>query len=210
MQVIIWDDHQGRAIGELAFRNPVRAVKLRKDRVAVALEQKVLLYDVEDLRLIQQEETLPNPDGLLALSPSADFAVLAYPGVTMGKVRVELLATRRTKIVNAHNSEVAALALSANGKVLATASKKGTLVRVFSTADGSKLREVRRGSVAATIYSLAFSRHQNGDVPVPDWLAATSDSGTVHVFNLRSGSNNGEGLGSGKMEHPVVGIHLVI
>ena len=40
-QVMIWDDHQGRAIGELSFRSAVRAVRLRKDRVAVALEHKV-------------------------------------------------------------------------------------------------------------------------------------------------------------------------
>lgn len=41
-------------------------------------------------------------------------------------------------------------------------------VRVFSTADGSKLRELRRGSDPAVIYSLAFSR---GDQPT--WLAVT-------------------------------------
>lgn len=40
-QVMIYDDHQGRAIGELSFRNTVRTVRLRKDRIAVALEHKV-------------------------------------------------------------------------------------------------------------------------------------------------------------------------
>ncbi len=38
------------------------------------------------------------------------------------------------------------------------AAEKGTLIRVFSTGDGTKLQEVRRGSDPACIYSIAFSR----------------------------------------------------
>lgn len=64
-------------------------------------------------------------------------------------------------------------------------------VRVFSTADGSKLRELRRGSDPAAINSLAFSR---GDTP--DWLAVTSDKGTAHVFSL-AGSNGRQQSGGG-------------
>ncbi|KAL4446321.1 hypothetical protein ABPG77_003128 [Micractinium sp. CCAP 211/92] len=189
-KVMIWDDHQGRAIGELSFRNNVHAVRLRKDRIAVALEHRVLVYNFADLRLLHTIETLSNPNGLLTLSPSADAAVLACPGLHPGQVRVELYDTRRTKFISAHNSSLAALALSSNGKLLATASEKGTLVRIFSTADGSKLRELRRGSDPAVIYSLAFSR---GDQPA--WVAATSDKGTAHVFSL-SGRKQQQGGGS--------------
>ncbi|KAL4423750.1 hypothetical protein ABPG75_001051 [Micractinium tetrahymenae] len=188
-KVMIWDDHQGRAIGELSFRNSVHAVRLRKDRIAVALEHRVLVYNFADLRLLHTIETLTNPSGLLALSPSADAAVLACPGLHPGQVRVELYDTRRTKFIPAHNSSLAALALSNNGKLLATASEKGTLVRIFSTADGSKLRELRRGSDPAVIYSLAFSR---GDQPA--WVAVTSDKGTAHVFSL-SGRKQQQGSG---------------
>jgi WD40 repeat protein len=197
-KVMIWDDHQKRAIGELAFTTPVRAVRLRNNRIAVALEQKVFLYDIADLRHLQCVETTLNPEGFLALSPSEEATVLACPGLHVGEVRVELLDTRKIKLIKAHDSPLSALALSHNGKYVATASEKGTLIRVFSTIDGVKVRELRRGSDPAKIYSLAFSRNtiesgggstsggqrgveRNG---LPEWLAVSSDKGTVHIFNL--------------------------
>ena len=119
---MIWDDHQKRALGEVAFKTVVKGVRLRKDRIAVALENKVYLYDLEELRLLHQADTAPNPEGLLALSPGADGAVLASPGLTAGQVRIDVIETRRVKIIEAHNSPLAALALTTNGKLVATAS----------------------------------------------------------------------------------------
>lgn len=43
-KVMIWDDHQNRCIGELMFKNEVKAVKLRRDRVVVVLKTKVYVY----------------------------------------------------------------------------------------------------------------------------------------------------------------------
>ena len=43
----------------------------------------------------------------------------------------------------------------------------------------SCLQELRRGADPARIFSIAFSR---GDIP--EFVAVSSDKGTVHVFNL--------------------------
>ncbi|CAL8461731.1 g1262 [Coccomyxa elongata] len=178
-KVMIWDDHQGRCIGELSFRSQVRAVRLRRDKIVVALEHKVLMYNFADLRLEHSTETLSNPNGLVALSPCPEHNVLACPGLHCGQVRVELYDVRRTKFIQAHTSALACIALSQDGKMLATASERGTLVRIHSTTEGTKLQELRRGADPACIYSIAFSK---GDRP--HWLALSSDKGTVHVFSL--------------------------
>lgn len=63
-------------------------MRLRRDRIVVALEHKVLSYNFADLKLLHQIETLGNSRGLLALSSTADSTVLACPGLHTGQVRV--------------------------------------------------------------------------------------------------------------------------
>ncbi len=62
-KVMIWDDHQNRCIGELSFRTDVRAVRLRRDRVVVALDTKVYVYNFADLTLLDHIETAENSKG---------------------------------------------------------------------------------------------------------------------------------------------------
>ncbi|XP_057766275.1 autophagy-related protein 18d-like isoform X3 [Salvia miltiorrhiza] len=176
--VIIWDDFQSRCIGEFSFRSEVRAVKLRRDRVVVVLEHKIYVYNFMDLKLLHQIETLANPRGLCCLSHHPNTSVLACPGLQRGQVRVEHFGLNRTTLINAHDSKIACLTLTMDGLLLATASLRGTLIRIFNTMDGTRLQEVRRGVDRADIYNIALS-------PNVQWLAVSSDKGTVHIFSLR-------------------------
>ncbi|KAL7003085.1 Autophagy-related protein 18a [Sarracenia purpurea var. burkii] len=182
-KVMIWDDHQGRCIGELSFRSEVKSVRLRRDRIVVVLLQKIFVYNFSDLKLLHQIETIANPKGLCEVSHVSGSMVLVCPGLQKGQVRVEHYATKRTKFITAHDSRIACFALTQDGRLLATASSKGTLVRIFNTLDGALLQEVRRGADRAEIYSLAFSS-------TAQWLAVSSDKGTVHVFCLKVDSGS--------------------
>ena len=86
-------------------------------------------------------------------------------------------------IIAAHTSGLAALAVLPSGRLLATASDRGTLVRVWDAHSGKLVRELRRGSDKAEIYGIAF-RPDEQDVAV--W----SDKGTVHIFSLAAGSTS--------------------
>ncbi|GJN05697.1 hypothetical protein PR202_ga23350 [Eleusine coracana subsp. coracana] len=93
------------------------------------------------------------------------------------------------------------MALTLDGLLLATASMKGTLIRIFNTMDGTRLQEVRRGLDKAEIYSIALS-------PNVQWLAVSSDKGTVHIFSLRvrvagedSSSNEQRTLEGPRIDH---------
>lgn len=80
-------------------------------------------------------------------------------------------------VIEAHKSALAAMCLSNDGSLLATASDKGTIVRVFNVETGLKLYQFRRGTYPTKIFSLSFSRDNK-------YVVATSSSETVHIFRL--------------------------
>jgi len=178
-KVMIWDDHQSRCIGELSFRSEVKAVKLRRDRVVVVLEEKIYVYDFSHLRLLDHIETISNVKGLCALCPDPENTVLVCPGLQKGHLRVELYDIKRVNVIQCHDSSLGTFALSFDGKLLATASEKGTLIRIWDTASSEKLQELRRGADQANIQSLCFSPKTS------KWLAVSSDKGTVHIFKIK-------------------------
>jgi WD40 repeat protein len=185
-KVMIWDDHQARCIGELSFRVPVCAVKLRRDKIVVVLEHKIYVYNFSDLKIVHQTDTWGNPHGICSLSPTQESCVMACPGLIRGQVRVELYEPQNvTKFIQAHDSPLRCVVLSLDGTLVATASEKGTLVRVFDCQSGCLLHEFRRGTDRATIYSLAFSKEK-------EWLVCTSDKGTVHLYRIPEGSIMGD------------------
>ncbi|MCD7459755.1 Autophagy- protein 18a [Datura stramonium] len=182
-KVMIWDDHQSRCISELCFRSEVRSIRLRQDCIVVVLEHKIFVYNFSNLKLLFQIETTTNPKGLCEVSQTADPLVLVCPGLQKGQVRVERYASKSTQFIVAHDSALACFALTREGNLLATASTKGTLIRIFNTLEGTLLQEVRRGLDRAEIYSVSFS-------PTAQWLAVSSDKGTVHVFSLKVNLGN--------------------
>ncbi|XP_022357035.1 WD repeat domain phosphoinositide-interacting protein 2 isoform X4 [Enhydra lutris kenyoni] len=127
-------------------------------------------------------ETPPNPAGLCALSIHNDNGYLAYPGsATIGEVQVfDTMNLRAANMIPAHDSPLAALAFDSTGTKLATASEKGTVIRVFSIPEGQKLFEFRRGvKRCVSICSLAFSMDSM-------FLSASSNTETVHIFKLET------------------------
>jgi len=190
-RVLIWDDHLPKEIGELSFRQIVLRVKLRKDAIAVALRDRVYVYHLADLSLRDKIYTADNPYGLLSLSTHVQDMVLACPSVTKGHVRVELYGLRKTMLIEAHESTLRALVLTADGGKLATASHKGTIVRVWDVATSQNICEFRRGVERANITCLAFSWDDQ-------WISCSSDKGTTHIFYLENekDKNNKKKTGS--------------
>jgi WD repeat-containing protein 45 len=176
-KVMIWDDHQNKCIGELKFRTEVKAVKLRRDRVVVVLENKVFVYRFKDLRLLDHITTVSNPKGLVSLCPEAKNNVLAIPGLARGTIRIELYDIAKATLIKAHDADLAHFALNPDGSRIASASDKGTLIRIWNCHTGEPMRELRRGMDRAEIYCLSFNQTSS-------FLACSSDKGLFFPSNI--------------------------
>ncbi|KAL6146575.1 PREDICTED: autophagy-related protein 18a-like [Fragaria vesca subsp. vesca] len=199
-KVMIWDDRKSQSVYDMSFRSEVRGLKLRGDRVVVVLNQKIVVHAFFDKKPLHEILTTENPKGLCEVSQSPGPMVLACPGLHKGEIRIQNYALNRTKFIMAHESSLACFGLTHDGRYFATASSKGTLVRIYSTLNGTLLQEVRRGAERAEIYSLAFSF-------TGQWLAVSSDKGTVHVFGVKVDSGSVEsdrsrGMSEGGVTNP--------
>jgi len=172
---------KGTEICNYCYSNTVLSVRLNRNRLVVCLEERIDIHKISDMRVIHTIRDIPsNPKGLCALSVDNEKSYLAYPGSSqVGEVQIfDTINLRAITMIPAHDSPLAAIAFDWHGTKLATASEKGTVIRVFLIPTGKRLFEFRRGVRRnATIYSLSFS-------PDSLYLSASSNLETIHIFRL--------------------------
>ena len=140
-----------RTTGELCFRSEVKAVRMRRDRIVVVLENKIYVYNLQDLKICDHINTCSNPKGLCSLSSDAQRIVLACPDSKKGHAIVKIYSEDKFRMIKAHETSLACIALNYDGSILATASDKGTLIRVYNTETSEIIQELRRGIDRAEI-----------------------------------------------------------
>lgn len=204
-KVILWNDTICKEVAELEFREKVRGLVCRRGWFAVALRRRVVVFELGELVTRYGEwDTCDNPRGLLAMATGAFSTLLAIPGRQMGHVQLLHLPPCRSpepigppssappqpppaptkhpiSIIVAHTTALTTLSCPPSGRLLATTSSRGTLVRIWDSLTGKLSRELRRGTDKAEIYGVAFR-------PDERELCVWSDKGTVHVFALAVGS----------------------
>jgi len=179
-KIIIWDDSKFKIISELRFNSNILNLKMKMDRIIAIFERKIYIFNINTLDTIDMFETYQNINGIAGLSSGDIISVLAFPFQEKGKVRVvNFNSLAQPPIINAHESCIACITINQNGTLLATASDKGTLIRVFYVHDGRLLAELRRGSKNAGINCIVFDEHNR-------FISCSSDSGTIHIFSIVS------------------------
>jgi len=172
-------------ICELSFLTAILAIKMNKKRLVVVLETKIHIYDISSIKILHTIETVPNPKGICALSPSEENCYLAFPGSSeKGNIVIfDALTLQVVNVIEAHKTTLARLTINSSGTIIASASNKGTVIRAFSILDEKKFYQFRRGTYPAAVYSISFSSDSS-------LLCVSSETGTVHIFKIDSSPTN--------------------
>lgn len=184
-KVRLLNTQKNSLICELTFATAVVDVLLNKKRLVVLLLDKVHIYDLETLTSIQTLELYTSSSPSNPTSTQADLenhvacamtsthtpqCFLALPATNLiGDVLIyDAMNLTSCKVIHAHKERLQQIAFSktvinlnkeskvSKGHLMATASKAGTLIRVFVVPSGEKLYVFRRGSLSARILSIAF------------------------------------------------------
>lgn len=151
---------------------------MNRSRLVVCLKDSIYIHNIRDMRLLHSIKNLPeNPTGLCSLSLNCH---LAYPiSNDVGNLQVFDAGSMKARLViEAHSSRIAAMNFSSTGVLLATASEKGTVIRVFCVKNAQRVMEFRRGVKRyAQIVSLNFSLCNN-------FVSVSSNTETVHIFKI--------------------------
>ncbi|MEW5307303.1 MAG: hypothetical protein WDW36_009710 [Sanguina aurantia] len=150
-----------KIIQDMNFATRVLAVAMNRQRLVVVVEKKAYVYALHTLALLRSLETPDNAKGLCALGTCSEPTLLALPASdTTGLLRVyDLLQDGGDALceIEAHKTPLAIMAWSPCGRLLASASTTGTVIRVHRLPTAAKVYTFRRGALNATIHSLAFS-----------------------------------------------------
>lgn len=185
-KLILWDDKQGKEIRDFRFNSQVIGCKIKQKMIFVVCEEEISVRSLSDDEEI--EKICVNSSAGYAVSHESDTYIFAWSDLTQGNIKYKDYKDENSKVqtIKAHDGKVICIELNNDGSMLATASDKGTLIRIFSTQNQNQLYEFRRGTEKAEIYDMAFDLTSN------KYIGVTSDHGTVHLFVLETKEDGSE------------------
>ena len=81
-------------------------------------------------------------------------------------------------VIPAHDTEIGAMAVNPEGTLIASASQRGHIIKIYSTDGGEVVQELKRGNSKAEITSIVFH-------PTQYILACTSSKQSIHIFEIK-------------------------
>uniref|UniRef100_A0A0N5C8Z9 Autophagy-related protein 18 n=1 Tax=Strongyloides papillosus TaxID=174720 RepID=A0A0N5C8Z9_STREA len=186
---LLFDAFNRKFVVEITVNSLVTNFVFSYSKLIVAQAKHVTVFSFpNNLQKLRCEEISEHSNGLLAFNADPKAEYLVYPGRTIGSVHIiNLLTTNQTSspaplIINAHKNRIARLAINNLGTMIATGSTQGTVIHIYNAKNGEKLFELRRGMDTVNLRCLRFS-------PCSSYLLASSNKGTVHIFNVTPKGN---------------------
>jgi len=180
--ILLWNRNDLIEKNWIDFESRIIDILFNNDFLVVILRWKTYVFRLPSLSWVDQIVTCNNAKGLGAISTGdkPKNKIIACPHPNLGEIMLHFYGMGEVvdHVIPAHFSELSALDVNPSGTLIASASRKGTLIRIFSADGGNWLQELRRGTSEATIYDLIFHPEKN-------ILACNSSQGTIHLFDIK-------------------------
>ena len=203
-KLLIWDDKEGKEIYEFRFNSFVLNCFIKLKYIFIFCKDTINIISLQTMKTVEVILTIDNPDGVGTISSSIDKYILSWPDLAKGKIALKDFSELKSSSVTlsalsqeqkslfrkklsfkVHESAISFLKLNSDGNKLATASKRGTIIRIIDTINACIIQELKRGNGESKIYSINFSYDNN-------FLGITSDHGTAHIFVINKNKNKNE------------------
>lgn len=185
-KVVIYDEILQKRITTISFNKAeVKGIHITKKYLIVALESTTYIYLVnENFVPLTKIDTAINNKGIFSLVQINDEYLIAVPYQKDDSQRLEgniliknLDKLDQTQVIKAHNHPIINITFNHSGSLLATASRQGTLIKIWETATGQCITMIRRGYDICTIHQLAFDATDN-------WIVCINDQKAIGIFSL--------------------------
>lgn len=202
-------------ICELTFVSEIMNVVMNRKRMCVLVDTgEIFIYDISCMKLLKSINTLENESNPIKINhrlyietkkiqmclSNDNVSILCYTTCGYSSLNSHLLGDLvifdalkvkpLTRLSNIHENNIACIEISHDGQLVATASERGTIIRVFDTdivnqfsVGGRLVCEYRRGTKPSSIYELKFDFKKT-------LLACIGTSNTLHIFRVDPISDN--------------------
>ena len=187
-KIIFWDDNHSKVIRDMIIMYNIKNIKLKNTKMFLIYENDI--FTLENYKKIDSISTCNNKNGIFGISLDPKINIITYPSTETGKIVIKNYDEKEDgdyvkKEIKAHENEIVALIINYDGSLVASASGKGTLIKIFSVKDFCLIHQLRRGTEPAEIYSLCFDFKSL-------YIACSSNKGTIHIFNVKNDENQNE------------------
>ena len=189
-KVTIWTTSKNLVLcSSFPFTSKITVAKINKVRMIIGERNFLHIYSTGDMKVLHTFEISDISLGKLILSGNSERNVWLCFSTSKDEGEVKVYDTLYPKSIKtkikAHKSPILKMSLNNEGDRLATCSCKGTIIRIFSLPNGDKLCTFKRGISSAFIFCLNFSGNS-------EKLISSSDTGMIHIFDIKEEMENQE------------------
>ena len=86
--IILWDEHQSKAIKDLVLLYDIKNIKLKRTMIFLICEKNIVVFTM-NLEKLDSIKTYQNKNGIFGISLDPKLNIIAYPASETGKIIIK-------------------------------------------------------------------------------------------------------------------------